>query len=120
MFTMPDEILVAVIMSAGVIVSRFIIQPKTQQQESIELRKELRDQIVYLNEQVSTLEAELDTIKKKYWEDVEIIYELRTETIKLQSTVDRVTEELDDIVSQNYKTNILYPVPTPTPNKLPI
>jgi len=58
---------------------------KRDKDEDRDLRKELRDEIMYLHTRIETLESDLHATKTKYWEDVELIYQLKTNNITLRS-----------------------------------
>jgi len=87
--TMPEILRATLIASFGAILLKIVEHifksGRESHQTSLELRKELRDEIVFLHTRIETLEADLEAIKTKYWEDVELIYQLKTTNITLRS-----------------------------------
>jgi len=95
MTPMPEglrDALIAVLGAAAIKGYEYLLgSKKRERDEDRDLRKELRDEIMYLHTRIESLEADLHATKTKYWEDVELIYQLKTNNITLRSKL-RETE----------------------------
>jgi hypothetical protein len=87
--TIPDGLRDAVIALLGAAALKgydyLLGSKKRDRDEDRDLRKELRDEIMYLHSRIESLESDLHATKTKYWEDVELIYQLKTNNIALRS-----------------------------------
>jgi len=101
----PDglrEAVIALLGAAALKGYEYLLGRKKQERdEDRDLRKELRDEIMYLHSRIETLEADLHATKTKYWEDVELIYQLKTNNITLRSKL----QEIKNFVANNPCTN---------------
>ncbi len=109
---LPDglrEAVIALLGAAALKGYEYLLGRKKQERdEDRDLRKELRDEIMYLHSRIESLEADLHAIKTKYWEDVELIYQLKTNNITLRSKLQEIKKDI--LISSEHSV----PETTPT------
>ena len=82
------------------VVEYLLKRGQDNQQTELALRKELREDIVFLHSRIEALESELEALRTKYWEDVELIYQVKTNNIKLNDKVKAIKQLVVDRACQ--------------------
>lgn len=95
--TISEPILLSIVGVLGIVTGKVIDKIMSRKHdkhlEELDLRKELREEVIYLNEKINKLETELEALKAKYWEDIELIYELKTQNMRLTELIRDIREE---------------------------
>lgn len=95
--TISEPILLSIVGVLGIVTGKVIDKIMSRKHdkhlEELDLRKELREEVIYLNEKIDKLETELEALKAKYWEDIELIYELKTQNMRLTELVREIRDE---------------------------
>lgn len=85
----------------GKFIEKFLKKDVEQLDKTLAVRKEVRDELTVLQDEVRTLREEADTWRAKYWEQVQLNTQYQTNLLQLQSELNDVKFEMQEYRRHN-------------------